>query len=139
MRRFLIGFAILAIGIGIGVNFERWYVSLTPAPAPPAPPPVASVSAPASSPAPAASTALGGQIFVSFEGNIYPSLLLSLGAADPELTRCLSLEVTHAPVGQVCRLTIASELFTQPVVLTATAAAESFPLKPDLPWNYAAL
>ena len=47
--------------------------------------------------------------------------------------------IHHAVVGQPYHLRIDSTLFSQPLVYTANAPAESFNVSPDLPWNFDAL
>src|ERR1700760_4949217 len=102
-RRFAILAVVLAMGVGIGVGLQRELA--------PRPEAVAAVSAPAevSAPVPsdkAAQAEAPGAVEVrtTFDNNVYPSLLLSLAAADPAFTRCFTVEVTGMVKGQSYQL-----------------------------------
>ena len=135
MRRFLLPLLFLVVGIEAGIlldHFYLWRRSVEPAPA--APPVAEAPASPAALP-----DALACEASATFSDNIYPSLLLSFGTAYPEYARCLTIVVSHAPVGKSCQIRVASNLFQQPLVYTATTPAAKFDLNPDLPWNYEAL
>jgi len=134
MRRFLAALACLAAGILIGLWLRR------PAPAPPAaviPLPAAPAPAPRAVPPPAPGLACG--MAASFHGNLYPSLILSLGASHPEYARCLELEIDHAAPDQPCEVRIESNLFQTPFFLSGLPGSDRWMLHPELPWNYDAL
>ncbi len=99
-----------------------------------APPPPVRPAAPPPGAAPLACT-----LKVSFSNNIYPSLLLSLGSADPEYTRCLTVALDGAAEGQNYRVEIASTLLQSAAVSTVRATAGHFEVEPDLPWNFQVL
>ena len=139
-RRFLVVLALLAAGVGIGVGLESYFRPPAPAAAPvqtvaAAPPPVPRRPAPFAAP----SGLLGVEAAISFQNNLFPSLLLSFGQVSSEYVRNLTVRVSHARVGKPFSLRVDSSLFQQPLIYTATAAAETFALTPDLPWNYDAL
>jgi len=124
---------LLAVGLGIGIWIGHRGPP-APQPAAPEPAPVETAAAP-SPPRPA----LACEAVASFHDNVYPSLVLSLGAAHPEYARCLTLTIHHAPVGRPCEIRIESSLFQEPFVTTASASSDTWILTPDIPWNYAAL
>ncbi len=105
---------------------------------PPLPAPALLAAAPLAAPRPP-QAGLACSVTASFHDNVFPSLVLSLGAAHPEYARCLTVTVRHAPVGRPGEVRIESSLFTAPLVYAATVPAETWTLTPDLPWNYAAL
>jgi hypothetical protein len=126
---------LLAAGVRIGMYIGRARAAPAAAPAPPPPP--APQPQPAAAPqAPPDAPRLG--IEASFQNNIYPSLLLSLGASYPEYTRCLSVTVSGAPPSGA-QVRIESDLFEVPATVSLEAPGGQATLNPDLPWNYALL
>lgn len=126
---------LLLIGVGVRVGL---YLAPRQGPAPEPrsaalPRPEASVAAPTPVPTPTLSLA------AVFDGNIYPSLLLSLSAAYPEYSRCLTASSTGTPPGEQAELRIESGLFLRPAVLALDPAAGAGSLHPDLPWDFARL
>ncbi len=75
----------------------------------------------------------------SFQNNIYPSLLLSLGVSYPEYARCLTVSLHNLPSSGQLQLRIDSSLFLQPLQAAFNAPSGSATLNPELPWNYDAL
>jgi hypothetical protein len=134
MRRATISLLFLVVGIEIGIVLGHFVLWRQPAPVPANP-----AAAPEIAPAPAASPALACDASASFNDNLYPSLLLSLGSAYPEYTRCLTIAIANAPVGKTCEVRVESNLFQQALQYVTTTPAGKFDLNPDLPWNYAAL
>jgi hypothetical protein len=132
MRRFLGALACLAAGIAIGF----WLRRPPPPPAAVIPPPAPPLAAP---PPPAPAPGLDCQMAATFHGNLYPSLILSLGANHPEYARCLTLEIDHAAPNHPCEVRIESNLFQSPFFLSANPDSDRWLLHPDLPWNYEAL
>jgi len=57
----------------------------------------------------------------------------------PEYLHTITVGIHHALAGKPYHLRIDSTLFSQPMVYTANAPAESFNVSPDLPWNFDAL
>jgi len=134
MRRVTLSLLFLVVGVEIGILVDHFFLWRRPAPA------ALEVAATApEAPAPAAPIAPDCEASASFDGNIYPSLLLSLGSAYPDYTRCLTVVVSHVPEGKLCQIRIASDLFQEPFLYTENAPAAKFDLNPDLPWNYDAL
>jgi hypothetical protein len=76
---------------------------------------------------------------VSFQNNIFPSLMLSFGSVSPEYLRNLTVAVSHATVGKPYELRIDCSMFQQPLVYSGTATAENFNLNPTLPWDFESL
>ena len=113
--------------IGISVEQMRQRAAQRPAqaPAPAAP-------APPEQPAPAQPPAC--ELAASFQNNVYPSLILSFGAAYPEYARCLTVTFRGAPAGAILR--IESDLFQQPAEVPISGSAA---ISPELPWNYEAV
>ncbi|HEY1849121.1 MAG TPA: hypothetical protein VGG37_07935 [Opitutaceae bacterium] len=120
---------ILAIGVRIGISVEQMRqrgatkAAAAPTPLPPAPP---VLLAPVQQPT--------CELAASFQNNVYPSLILSFGAAYPEYARCLTATFRGAPAGASLR--IESDLFQQPAEIPVSGSAA---LSPELPWNYDAL
>ena len=130
--------AALLLALGVGVGF--WFGSRE-RPVPPVAGPVVAPAVPVA-PAPVPRVPRPGlacTVSASFHDNVFPSLILSLGAAHPEYARCLTVTVLHAPVGRTGEVRIESTLFTAPVVASTVIPSENWVLTPDLPWNYAAL
>jgi hypothetical protein len=129
---------ILTLGVRIGMFLAR-----QPVPNPDAPQAMTRVAADATlaeTPAAAAAPSrFSCEAALSFGGNIYPSLLLSFGAAYPEYARNLTLHIRNATAGKAVQIRIDSNLFLQPFQQSASAPSADFTLSPDLPWNYAAL
>jgi hypothetical protein len=139
-RRFLVVLGILAVGMGIGVVLDRALmprvtevVSLAPAPEPK--PPAAQPAAPEERPA--STLACGAS--ASFDNNLYPSLMLSLGVSSPGFARCLTVEVRNAPSGKPCQIRIDSNLLQQPLLINQEAVSSQFTINPEVPWNYTTL
>ncbi|HEY5228529.1 MAG TPA: hypothetical protein VIJ19_08305, partial [Opitutaceae bacterium] len=76
------------------------------------------------------------ELSCTFQGNIYPSLMLSFGVSYPEYTRCLTIALRNLPQAGSVQLRIDSDLFLQPLELTVGAQAGAATLSPELPWNY---
>lgn len=136
MRRVTLSLLFLVVGVEIGILLDRFFLWGRPARPPVAARAAAAEPEPA---APSAPAALACEASASFNGNLYPSLLLSLGSAYPEYARCLTVAVSNAPVGKTCEIRIESELFEQTLRSEVVASAAKFDLNPDLPWNYSAL
>jgi hypothetical protein len=130
LRRFLSGCLILAFGVALGIRIGLDLRS-TPAAAKAAGPPAAP-----GEPAAAPAGALACEVSASFQGHIYPSLILSLGAAIPEYARCLTLTIRNAQAGRPYEIRVESTLFQQPLSLVANAPGGTWVVTPDLPWNY---
>jgi hypothetical protein len=96
--------------------------------------PRAPAAAPAES-APAPTLEMTG----AFENNIFPSLLLSFGAAYPEYSRGLTVALRNLPSAGALQLRIDSGLFVRPVQVGIDAAGAAATLNPELPWNFDAL
>jgi hypothetical protein len=126
----------VAFGIRIGMTIER---ARLPAPAPVAPAPRADAARPPAAaptePAPAPSLEMTG----AFENNIFPSLLLSFGAAYPEYSRGLTVTLRNLPAAAALQLRIDSGLFVRPVQVGVDDAGGGAVLNPELPWNFDAL
>ncbi len=75
----------------------------------------------------------------AFENNIFPSLLLSFGAAYPEYSRGLTVILRNLPAAGALQLRIDSDLFVRPVQVGVDAAGGGATLNPELPWNFDAL
>ena len=133
-RRFLVLVLVLGIGVGIGASLELLF---RPFRVEPPPAPVAAAPAPvpaAPKPPPAANLACSAS--VSFQNNLYPSLMLSFGGLAPDFTHCVTVEIRNAPVGKPCQLRIDSGLLQEPLLVTQNAPSGRFFLSPDIPWNY---
>jgi hypothetical protein len=135
-RYVVVPLLILAVGIRIGMYIERArrppeqpqaHREAAPAPAAAAPR-EAAASQPAAQPT--------CEISASFQTNIYPSLLLSFGAAYPEYARCLSVGLRNLPRSGSLQLRIDSNLFIRPLELGFEAPGDSAILTPELPWNF---
>jgi hypothetical protein len=72
----------------------------------------------------------------SFQGNIYPALLLSFGVSYPEYARCLTVSLRNLPPAEPLQLRIDSDLFLQPLQIGFNAPSGAAALSPELPWNY---
>jgi hypothetical protein len=134
-RNVVVPLLLLGIGIRIGMFIGRDRGA--PAAAPAAPPPAAQAPAPTATPAPAAPDGppvveLAG----SFQNNIYPSLLLSFGAAYPEYSRCLSVSVRNLPSSGSLVLRIDCSLLVRPLQMNFDAQGGAATLTPELPWNF---
>lgn len=124
---------ILALGIRLGMFIER---SRTP-PLPAQPQAAPAVAAePRAAPAPPAPAAPACEMAGSFQGNIYPSLLLSFGVSYPEYARCLTVSLRNLPPTAPLQLRIDSDLFLQPLQIGFNAPSGAAALSPELPWNY---
>jgi hypothetical protein len=102
-----------------------------------APPAAAPVAAPVPQEAPPVSPEC--ELTCSFQGNVYPSLLLSFGVAYPEYARCLTISLRNLPKAATLSLRIDSDLFLQPLEVAVSARDGSATLTPDLPWNFDSL
>ncbi len=135
MRRVTLSLLMLVVGVEVGILLDHFVLWRRPTPAAPATAaPVPDEVAPAAGPA-----ALACDATASFSGNIYPSLLLSLGKAYPDYARCLTIGVINAVPGKPCEVRVESNLFQQPLLYVTTAPSAKFDLTPDLPWDYGAL
>lgn len=125
---------LIAAGIRIGMFIGKG----RPEAAPPAP--LGSPSALAA-PAPQRETdsAPTCEITGTFQGNIYPSLLLSVGAAYPEYLRCLTFDLRNLPASGALQLRVDSGLFIRPLQVAVDTQASAAVLSPELPWNFDAL
>ncbi len=142
-RRFLELVLLLGVGIAGGIAIDRWlrpwpegrvaYVRMM-APAREAGPAPAAAEAAKEPDAP-----LECSLRSSFDNHLFPSLLLSFAAADPEYTRCLTVAIRGAVKGRSYRIQVESALFSRPAVLTESAPGADFELHPSVPWDYAAL
>ena len=133
-RRFFVLVLILGIGVGIGASLELLFRPFRVEP-PPAPVAAAPAPAPAApKPPPAANLACSAS--VSFQNNLFPSLMLSFGSVAPDFTHCVTVEIRNAPVGKPCQLSIDSGLLQEPLLVTQNAPSGRFFLSPDIPWNY---
>jgi len=136
MRRVTLSLFFLVVGVEIGILLDHFFLWRRPSPAAAS---AGVAGAAPEAPAPAAPAAVACEASASFNGNLYPSLLLSLGSAYPEYARCLTVVVSNAPVGKTCEVRIESNLFEQPLHYVATASSSKLELNPDLPWNYTVL
>jgi hypothetical protein len=93
--------------------------------------PSATGTAPAPDAAPPSCEVVG-----SFQNNIYPSLMLSFGAAYPEYSRCLTVSLRNLPPSGSLQLRIDSALFLQPLQVAVSASSAPVALSPELPWNF---
>jgi hypothetical protein len=125
---------LLAAGIRIGMYIGQRkpapvaYVAPLPAPAPvAAAPQEAQVEAPEC------------DLACSFQGNIYPSLLLSFSVSYPEYARCLTVSLRNLPKAASLTLRVDSDLFLQPLEVALSPRDGAATLTPDLPWNFDAL
>jgi hypothetical protein len=138
MRRFTPALLCLVVGVEIGILVDHFLLWRKPAPSPvPAGVAVAAAVGTATSPV---RPSVAVDASASFNDNLYPSLLLSLGSAYPEYARCLTVVVSNVPEGRNCQVRVESSLFVQPFLHEAPVAEGGrVELNPDLPWNYAAL
>jgi hypothetical protein len=134
-RYAVIPLLLVAIGIRMGMTIERARLQAA-APVQAAPHPDAA-RPPAEAPSePAAAPAI--EMTGAFENNIFPSLLLSFGAAYPEYSRGLTVILRNLPAGAL-QLRIDSGLFVRPVQVGVDAVGGAATLNPELPWNFDAL
>jgi hypothetical protein len=133
---------LLCLGIQIGRFWERQHrrsaVPQADAAAvdPPAPvPPEAAVTAPPAPPSGQVSVEVAG----SFQNNLYPSLILSLGSAYPAYSRCLAVRIRNASPSKTLQVKVDSALFQQALILSPPANSANFSVNPDLPWNFTSL
>jgi hypothetical protein len=120
----------------MGMSIERARIPASaPPPAPALPDPARQPAEPASEAAPAPTLEITG----AFENNIFPSLLLSFGAAYPEYSRGLTVTLRNLPAVGTLQLRIDSSLFVRPVQVGIDAAGGGAALNPELPWNFDAL
>ena len=101
--------------------------------------PQAEAARPAAEAPPEAAPAPTLEMTGAFENNIFPSLLLSFGAAYPEYSRGLTVTLRNLPSPAALQLRIDSALFVRPVLVGVDAAAGGATLNPELPWNFDAL
>ena len=131
-RYLVLPLLILAAGVRIGMFIGKG----RPAPSPA----VAAAQAPAANAPDEASSAeqapVSCELSASFQNNIYPSLLLSFGAAYPEYLRCLSVGLHNLPERGTLQLRIDSSLFLQPLQAEVRAGNANAVLNPELPWNF---
>jgi hypothetical protein len=120
------------------MTIEQRRLAGTPALQPQAIPPAPAVQTKAASPADAMATP-SLEMSGSFENNIFPSLLLSFGAAYPEYSRGLRIALRNLPAQGVLQLRVDSGLFVRPVLEAFEGADGAATLSPELPWNFAAL
>lgn len=132
--RVLTGLFLLLLGAGIGYQVGRLHGRRETAP-PAGPPPAGAPAAAEAGPGPE----LACEVSASFEGNIFPSLVLSLGAAIPEYARCLTIALRHARPGRSYEVKVESALFQRPLDYSIRASSSVVVANPDLPWNYTAL
>jgi hypothetical protein len=139
-RYLVVPLLLLAIGIRIGMYIERGMQQREPqrrqqALQEPSQPKAPSREAAAAEPRRAPTCEMSG----SFQNNIYPSILLSFGAAYPEYARCLSIDLRNLPRSGSLQLRIDSVLFLRPLQVGFEAPGGSATLTPELPWNFDAL
>jgi hypothetical protein len=126
---------LVAFGIRIGMTIER---ATQPAAPRQAAPRAEDARAPAQAQAePALSPTV--EMTGAFENNIFPSLLLSFGAAYPEYSRGLTVTLRNLPTPAPLQLRIDSGLFVRPVQVGVDAVAGAATVNPELPWNFDAL
>ncbi len=130
---------LLAVGVRLGMAIER--SRARPAQAAERPPAAAEPQgpAPAAAPTTPAPTAPVFEMTCSFQNNIYPSLMLSLGVTYPEYTRCLMVVLHNLPPAGALQLRIESGLFVEPLQIAVNAGSPTVTLNPELPWNFDAL
>lgn len=133
-RYVVVPLLLVAVGIRIGMQLERSRL-----PPPPAPAISPAAAPPTPEPPPASPVAPTCELTASFENNIYPSLLLSLGASYPEASRCLTIALHELPASGSFQLRIDSELFLRPLEVGFDAPSGAVTLNPELPWNFDAL
>jgi hypothetical protein len=137
-RRFGELVLLLGLGFAAGVAMDRW---LRPLPSQAVT--FVPVTAPALAPSPPAPEAAAGpldcSVEASFDNNVYPSLLLSLAAADPEYSRCVTVMVKNAVKGRTYQIAVQSPLLESPSVTTTMATSDHFEVRPALAWNFTAL
>ncbi len=125
---------LLAAGVRIGMYIGQrrpspvTYVATLPAPAP-----VAAARQDTQAEAPEC------DLTCTFQGNIYPSLLLSFGVSYPEYARCLTVSLRNLPKAASLTLRVDSDLFLQPLEVALGPRDGTATLTPDLPWNFDAL
>lgn len=132
-RYVVIPLILVCVGIVIGQRFLRPERS-QPSPieaAAAAPPPIASTTQPEEPPLIQAS----GQ----FQNNLYPSLILSLGTADPDYARFLEVRLSQMPRSGALQLRVESPLLREPLIVALSPGSTTAELNPILPWNYEAL
>jgi hypothetical protein len=130
-RLVVVPLLLLAAGIRIGMYMGRARPPVPVVAALPPPPPQAV-------PVPREQAPAGPEcdLSCSFQGNIYPSLMLSFGVAYPEYTRCLTVSLRNLPQSGSVQVRIDSDLFLQPLELAMGAQSGAVTLSPELPWNY---
>lgn len=132
-RYVVVPLLLLAAGIRIGMYVER---ARMVRPEPPAQRQPAAKAPEASTVAEAAEAPPVCEITGSFQNNIYPSLLLSFGAAYPEYARCLTVGLRNLPRSGQLQLRVDSGLFLRPLLVGLDAPTGSTSLSPELPWNF---
>jgi hypothetical protein len=130
-RLVVVPLLLLAAGIRIGMYMGRARPPVPVVAALPPPPPQADPVPREQAPA-----APECDLSCSFQGNIYPSLMLSFGVAYPEYTRCLTVSLRNLPQSGSVQVRIDSDLFLQPLELAVGAQSGVVTLSPELPWNY---
>jgi hypothetical protein len=133
-RYVVIPLILVALGVLIGKGTHRG----AEAPAGPGAGPAAEGPAQQTAPPQPAAEAVV-EASCSFQGNLYPSLMLSLAASYPEYARCLSFTLRNLPQGASVELRVDSALFVEPLVVAVSPADGTATLNPELPWNYPAL
>ena len=125
---------LLAAGVRIGMYIGQRKAQPAVYAAPvPTPTPVATT--PQDSPAEAPEC----DLTCSFQGNVYPSLLLSFSVSYPEYARCLTVSLRNLPKAASLTLRVDSDLFLQPLEVAISPKDGAATLTPDLPWNFDAL
>jgi hypothetical protein len=137
-RYVVVPLILLALGTRFGMYIERGRTARPPAwtqapRAAAAQPPPGPALAPVQAQAPDAPTC---EMSGSFQNNIYPSLLLSLGVSYPEYARCLTVTLRNIPQSGTLQLRIDSDMFQQAVQVAVNAGSGTASLNPELPWNY---
>ena len=74
-----------------------------------------------------------------FANNLYPSLVLSLGAAYPDYGRYLTLRLSRLPSSPALQLKVESPLLREPLIVAVPSERSPVELSPALPWDYMAL
>jgi hypothetical protein len=127
-------------GLRIGMTIERARLPAVPAPAQAVPAPRCRAAAPRGAPpkqAPAPALEMTG----AFENNIFPSLLLSFGAAYPEYSRGLTVALRNLPAAGATpaadRLRLSSSAPSRSASTRLRQAPR--PSTRSLPWNFDAL
>ena len=130
-RYVIVPLILLALGVRIGMTIER-----ARRPAPPAETKPATLALALEQPAAPSPSAPSLELAGSFQNNLYPSLMVSLGVAYPEYTRFLTLAVRNLPASGVLQLRVESPLFVEPLQLPLKNFGEAAALNPELPWNF---